>query len=52
MNKIAIELFAEFFSKSIPLETVEFLIEQYELVSEFDSSSIENDVISLFFNRS
>ena len=44
MNKLAIELFIELYEEQMPFETVTFLIDQYELVSEFESAPVENEV--------
>ena len=44
MNKLALDIFIEFYIESMPYETIKFLLDQYELVCEFDSSSIENEV--------
>ncbi len=45
MSKYAIELFIEFYYETAPFKTIKFLIDQYELVSEFDSAAVENEVI-------
>lgn len=45
MNKMAVDLFIEFNFESKPFETIKFLIDRYEFVSEFDTSAVENDVI-------
>ena len=42
--KLVLDLFVEFFYKKYPHETIEFLVEQFKLVSEFDSSLSESDV--------
>ena len=42
--KLVLDLFVEFFYKTYPHETIEFLVEQFKLVSEFDSSLSESDV--------
>ena len=44
MNKLAIEMFIQLYGEKMPLETVTFLIDQYELVSEFESAPVENEV--------
>ena len=43
INRLAVELFTELNFKSQPLQTVQFLVERYEFVCEFDSTSVEND---------
>ena len=48
--KLVLDLFVEFFYKKYPHETIEFLIEQFKLFSEFDSSLSESDVKLTFFS--
>ncbi len=43
INKLAVDLFTELNFKFEPLQTVKFLVERYEFISEFDSTSEEND---------
>lgn len=45
MNKLAIELFIELFYKEFQNETVKFLLDQFELVFEFDSDNTNSEVI-------
>ena len=48
MVKLGLDLFIKLFYEKYPLETIEFLIDQFEFVSECESSSSENEVESFF----
>lgn len=45
MNRLAIELFVEMYFERFPCETFVFLLNQYELVCEFEAAPIENEVV-------
>ena len=44
MIKLALETFVKLFKEKYPFETAKFLVDQFELFSEFDSSLSERDV--------
>ena len=44
MIKLALDTFVKLFKDKHPFKTLEFLIEQFEYFSEFDSSISESDV--------
>ena len=46
MIKVAMDLFMRFFAQKYPLDVINFLLDQYILVSECDSDSNENEVFN------
>jgi hypothetical protein len=46
MQQIALDIFIDLHYKRYPFETIEFLVDNFELLSECDTSSGDNDVFN------
>lgn len=49
MNKVALQLFIDLYHNKYENETIKFLIEQFELVFEFDSDNSNSEVLIRFY---